>query len=283
MQLNGYHRNTNPKLSERHDVYSFTGIFSEYTHTNRSLPHILTRADSVNTERAFQEKSLISLFVQCGFKTAWISNQDPAATYVSFINECDTVAYVHPEMSVYNYNNWLDEDMLPYIEKMIPEKFNKRLYILHTIGSHWYYNNHYSSDYEIFKPITKSRIISQNTPDQIINSYDNTVLYTDFFVNEVIKLFESKNAVVIFLSDHGELLGEDGMWLHASDHDALKNPAMFVWFSDAYLSRNKLIINAIKHNRLKFYRTDFFYHSVLSAAGIKSETISMDLNIFKIQ
>jgi glucan phosphoethanolaminetransferase (alkaline phosphatase superfamily) len=209
-----------------------------------------------------------------------ISNQDPAPTYVSFINECDTVVYVHPEMSVYNYNNWVDEDILPHLRKTIPENYNKRLFLLHTIGSHWYYNNHYSDRFEVFKPVTKSRIISQNSPEQIINSYDNTVLYTDFFINEVIKMFESRNAIIVFLSDHGEVLGEDGMWLHASDHIALKNPAMFVWFSDSYASKNGEKKNAMVKNLKKHYRTDFFFHSVLSAAGINSETISEDLNIF---
>lgn len=280
LRLNGYGRQTNPFLSKRNRLISLPHIYSEYTNTNRSLPHILTRADSANIDIAFTESSFVSLFKQCGFSAAWISNQDPAETYVSFINECDTVIYAHPEKSVYNYNNWLDEDLLDYTHKLLRKKNKRDLLILHTIGSHWYYNNHFSKKCELFKPVTQSRIIAQCSPEQIINSYDNTAVYTDYFLDRLFIQLQSKNAIVIFLSDHGEVLGEDGAWLHAGDNIASKNPACLVWFSDIYAMKYPEKLAALEGNQQKRYRTDFLFHSILDAGNIPSSVIRKDLNIF---
>lgn len=278
--LNGYFRNTNPLLAKREHVYSLPNIYSEYTYTSRSLAHILTRADSLHTERAFQEYSFISLFKKSGYRTEWISNQNPSEGYVFFMNECDTIIYAHPEKTVYNFNEWYDEDLLPFVQSNLEKNYKNSLLILHTIGSHWYYNNHYHPDFEVFQPTTTSRVITQNTSDEIINSYDNTIVYTDYFLNELIKMLEDKTALLIYISDHGELLGEDGKWLHAIDHDALKHPAGLIWLSDDYIAKYPDKQQALLHSQNQNWRTDFLFHSILSGANLPSKAISNDLNIF---
>jgi glucan phosphoethanolaminetransferase (alkaline phosphatase superfamily) len=152
--------------------------------------------------------------------------------------------------------------------------------VLHTIGSHWYYNNHFSEKYELFKPITTSRIITQNSSEQIINSYDNTIVYTDFFLDQLIAQLENKNALIIYISDHGEVLGENGAWLHAGDNAASKKPACFVWFSDNFAESYPEKINALKTNKDKYYRTDMIFHSILDGGTIQSPIIDRKLNIF---
>ena len=280
LSLNGYKRITNPLLSVRKNVISYPHIFSEYTNTNRSLPHILTRADSAHTQRAFTETSFVPIFKACGYNSAWISNQDPANTYVAFMNECDTLIYCHPEKSVYNYNVWLDEDLLPFTNKILENKTPRNLIILHTIGSHWYYNNHTTSQFEKFKPFTKSRIISQCSPDEIINSYDNTVVYTDYFLDKLIRQLEHRNAILIYISDHGETLGEEGEWLHAGTSNASKHPACIFWFSDSFRKSFPEKVSAIEKNRNKFFRTDFVFNSILSAGNIHTKIIDNKLNVF---
>ncbi len=283
LSLNGYNRITTPKLDKRKNIVSYPNIYSEYTNTNRSIPHILTRADSVHIERAFSETSFIPLFKSCGFRTYWIANQESANTYVAFMKECDTLMYAHPEKTVFTYNEWLDEDLLPYVKNVLDKKDNKRnLIILHTIGSHWFYNSHYSKAFEAFKPTAGSRIIKHCTPEEIINSYDNTIVYTDFFLDQLIQLIESENAILIFLSDHGEALGEENAWLHAGEGQTSRNPACFVWYSDKYQEIFPEKIFSLKENRKKGYRTDFLFHSILSAADIPSIVYDDELDIFSI-
>jgi glucan phosphoethanolaminetransferase (alkaline phosphatase superfamily) len=277
--INGYKRNTTPLLSKK-GITAFSDIYSEYTYTNQSLPHILTRADSVHTQLAYTEKSFISVFNKCGFYTAWLANQDPAESYISFMKEADTLTYTHPEKSVFIFSKWLDEDLLPIFSKLNSRNNPRKLLILHTIGSHWYYKSHYSEKFEIYTPSTKSRLHLQCTPEEMINAYDNTVVYTDFFLAKLTDLLTNENAIVIYLSDHGEVLGEDGLWLHASDHPAAKNPACILWFSDKYRKKYPDKVKAAILNSHNHYRTDFLFHSILSAADINSAIINNNLNIF---
>lgn len=281
LSLNGYHRSTTPLLEQRDNVVSLPNIYSEYTHTNRSLPHILTRADSVYPERAFQETSFVPLFQACDFKTYWLANQEDETGFVAFMRECDVLRRVHPEKTVFTYDTWLDEDLLPLVDEIINEDDSPRkLFILHTIGSHWFYNIHFSGDFEIYKPTATSRIIKYSTQEEIINSYDNTVLYTDFFINSLISRFETKAAIVIYLSDHGEELGENGAWLHATGGEMTKRPASFVWYSQLYEERFPEKVEALHKNGNRYYRTDFLFHSILSAGDIPSVIISRDLDVF---
>jgi glucan phosphoethanolaminetransferase (alkaline phosphatase superfamily) len=280
--INGYKRNTNPCLSKVKNIVSFNRIYSEYTYTNPSVAHMLTRSDSVNKNRAQTETSFIPIFKSVGFFTAWIANQDAANTYVEFMNECDTLIYANPDKSVYSYSKWIDGDLLPIYQKILNRSEKNKLIILHTIGSHWYYNNHYTKDFEFFMPITKSKIISQNSHEEIINSYDNSVLYTDAFIDKIISKLQNINAIMIYLSDHGESLGEKGNWLHASENEYLKNPACLVWCSNIYIRKYPSKFEALKYNKSKRFRTDFLFHSILSGGNIPSKVISRDLDIFAI-
>lgn len=280
LSINGYTRKTTPLLEKEQRLVSFPNIYSEYTYTNRSLPHILTRADSANVDRAFEETSFVPIFRQEGFKTTWIANQDAANTYVDFINECDSFIYVHPEKTVFVFDNWYDKDILPHLENVLQDNSPRKLIILHTIGSHWYYNNHVPQEAEIFKPITSNREVQRNTAEKVINSYDNTIYATDMFMTKVMDYLRNDNSIVLFLADHGEALGEDGNWLHASDSEAIRNPACFVWYSALYEKKYPQHIKALHQHAKQYYRTDFLFHSILSAAHIPTLIRSEDLDIF---
>lgn len=281
LSLNGYKRETMPLLSKRKNLVSLPNIYSEYTYTNPSVAHMLTRADSIYPDRAKTEKSFVSLFKASGYHTTWIANQDAADDYYFFMTECDTLMYAHPEKSVYTYSDWFDEDLLPHFSKAFASQKSCQLIILHSIGSHWYYNSHVPEKFNRFLPITDSKIITQNTKEQIINSYDNTVLYTDWFLDNVIKQIENKKSILIYLSDHGELLGENGLWLHASENEILHRPAALVWFSSEYLSNYPLKYENLLRNKDRRFRTDFLFHSILTAGGISTNIKQADLDIFQ--
>ncbi len=277
--INGYHRQTTPLL-EKENVISLRSVYSKWTHTNQSIPHILTRADSVNENLAYTEQSFISIFEKCGFQTSWIGNQEPGNTFIGFINDCDTSIINRPLVTVYNYNKKLDEELFPYFDDLNNQKNSLNLIIIQTIGSHWYYPSHYPDSFEKFKPAIESKTISLEDRGKIINAYDNTVLYTDYFVNELIHRLRNKNAVMIYLSDHGEVLGEDGKWLHAQETDWERNPACFLWFSDKNMSENSEMIQIAETKTDKFVRTDFLFHSILHIAKIESSYLNYDLSIF---
>lgn len=279
--LNGYKRETNPLLLKRKNLISLPNIYSEYTYTNPSLAHVLTRADSIHPERANIETSFVSLFNESGYYTVWIANQDAEDAYFPFMNECDSLIYAHPEKSVYTYSNWFDGDLLSYFEQINNGQNACKLIILHTIGSHWYYNSHVPEKFNRFMPITKSKVITQNTKEEILNSYDNTILYTDYFLDAIINQIENKNSILIYLSDHGELLGENNQWLHASNGEKLHHPSCIVWFSDEYLNKYVKKYDSLVKNKNKYYRSDFLFHSMLDAGNVKTNLLDSTLDIFE--
>lgn len=280
LQINGYPRETTPRLMTQSNVISYPNIYSEHTHTLASLPYILTRADSINSEYQFTETSFVSILRQEGFSTAWISNQDLGSTFTSFISECDTSIFVNAGKSTYVFSQWLDEDLLSVMDSLEKLPSTRNLYILHTIGSHWYYNNHVPVTQYFFEPITNNRLITNNSLDQIVNSYDNTIRYMDYILDTIIARFQDKNAIVFYQSDHGEALGENDMFLHANDAEPAKHPACIIWYSDKYASTYPDKTRALHHHQQKKYKTDYFFYSVLYAAGIEAEGISPNVNIF---
>jgi glucan phosphoethanolaminetransferase (alkaline phosphatase superfamily) len=277
--LNGYDRNTTPYLNQE-DIISFQHIYSEYTHTNASVPHIMTRADSITPERAYTERSFVDLFKHCGFYTAWLANQESAKPYVYFMHECDTLMHVNINKSSYVFDKWTDGDLLPLVDTCLQKNNRQKMLILHTIGSHWYYNSHYPDDFQVFNPIVKSKIISASSKEEMINSYDNTILYTDFFIYSIIERLRDKNAVLIYLSDHGESFGENGVWLHAIDSPPVHRPACFVWMSPAYKTAHPDKYQVLQENKWKTYRTDFLFHTIALAAGITGGVVDEQMSLF---
>lgn len=277
LSINGYNRETCPLIGKQKNVISLPHIYSEYTHTAASLPHIITNADSINPNNAFSTHSLIRCLSDSGFYTSWISNQDYGHTYSAFIHEADTVIFTNAEKTVFVFDPWYDKDLLPEIDKIMMKNRNsaKNLYVFHTIGSHWYYNSHVPEEFLIFKPITSNRTAKKNTLEQIRNSYDNTVLCLDFFLNQLIKKMEYRTSIIFYISDHGEALGEDGNYLHANGAEAVHYPAALVWYSDKYENKFPKKVEALNNNNNKYYRTDYLFPSVLSSVGLKAEGIDI--------
>lgn len=280
LSLNGYGRPTCPNMQNRANVVSLPNIYSPYTYTSQSVPYILSPADSLHSERAAAFHSFIQTFEQFDFRSAWISNQDNGKTYVTFIHEADTVIFPNASKTSFVFDPWYDEQLLPPLDSLLLQPAARNLFVLHTIGSHWYYNNHVPPQQQYFQPLTTNRVITSNDPEQVINSYDNTVRYLDAFLDSLIVRFESRPAIMLYLSDHGEALGENGEWLHAGEAEPLHQPACVVWYSDRYAQLFPQHVEALHHNASQRFGTDFLYFSVLSAAGLEPDSIVSHLNIF---
>lgn len=290
LQINGYKRATTPLLAKEKNVVSMPNIESEYWFTHESVPYIMTRADHSNKERAYTERSFIDIFKRAGYHTEWITNQESVPTFIYFMKEADRLTYVNGGKSLYMYDSWLDEDVLPPLDSMLLGKrhstgkgksTNRNLIVIHSIGSHWWYNAHYPKSYAKWKPELSSRVITENSREQFVNSYDNTVLYSDQFWHKVINRLRNRNAIVIYLSDHGENLGEDGQYTHANDSRYVRNPACWIWCSDKYISKFPKKYSALKKNSKKKYNTAFLFHSILDAGDIRTPYMENGYDIFK--
>lgn len=279
--LNGYHRQTTPRLQKDTAVVSYPYVSTRFCGTHQNIPYILTRADSVHEDRAYTEESFIPLFEKAGYSTYWISNQDKNPAYAYFMSETDSVRLVSPGWTTHNFMEARDEDMLPYISRFLNNKRNKspKLLIIHTMGSHWVYNLNHSEAYSVYKPEVDSRVLSELSTEQLNNSYDNTILATDDFIARVINLLRHRNAILIYLSDHGENLGEDGMYLHNSQSKYVFNPACMFWYSQMYYNVYPDKVKALKSNSPQSRRNDMLFHTVIDAAGLKVNVLDTTLSV----
>lgn len=237
LPMNGYGRNTLPRLSSDTAVIVLSNLYSEYIFTHESLPHILTQPVDTVEDYAYNNQSFITLFKKAGYSSAWFANQDISSSYAYFVHECDTAYYCNATQTIYSYSRWLDADMLPEIQKWYGENSpQKRLAVLHTIGSHWWYRSHYTERADNYLPEIEHKDIGGLSHESIINSYDNTILATDDFLADLTEMLRKSNRAVLmfYISDHGEGLGEDGVYLHGTEVAPLHYPACMVWYNEKY-------------------------------------------------
>lgn len=268
LKANGYHRNTMPFMESDSNLFVFSRYYSPFFHTEASVPHILTRKVDGNPDAAYNDQSFITLFKNAGYRTAWFANQSLSSSYSYFAHEADTLLFPNGAANVYSYSRWLDRDIVPEFNKWRSLTQGKKLAVIHSIGSHWWYKSHYTDEDAKFKPEALGKDIAGISKEELINSYDNTIIATDAFLHCLVESVRDSNTVIVYVSDHGECLGEDGHFLHGSDWEQLHYPAMMIWVSDAYKSKYPDIIRNLKAHTDTPFDTEWIFHTVVGTARI---------------
>lgn len=270
--LNGYERNTTPRLSEERNLISYPGLFTSKTYTATSVPQLLTDENLEDSTREFL--SVYTVANKAGFHTTWIANQTVEKSFSPIVETNKEQVLVDKYKSEFSFDKKRDEAMLPLLDSVL--RLNpKQLITLHMIGSHWWYENRYTDIHRKFRPVIDSKYIPSLSNEQLINSYDNTILYLDHFLAEVISRLKTEEipSAMVYVSDHGELLGEDGKWLHAQEGEALKNPAYMIWLSDAFLAKYPELTVALSEEQFLAITTDVIFYRLLEILGIELDDL----------
>lgn len=280
LSINGYIRETTPLLDKQENVISYKNISTPHTYTNSSVPRILSNIST--TDKQFSKlTSLYSVFNSCGYKTSWIGNQELERSYKSIVNTNNKVILIDSLRSVLSFNKAYDDKLLDPFKEQIGTS-GPQILTIHMMGSHWYYDNRYPERFRKFKPVTDSKYIPSQTDEQIINAYDNTIIYLDYFLNEIIdSITASKEPTIfIYLSDHGERLGEHNKWLHAETAEESTNPACIIWYSKAFENQFPTETKALKANKNRTFSTDFLFTSLLDLINVKNIEHEFSESIF---
>lgn len=265
--LNGYERNTTPLLSSEKNLISYKYLYTNNTYTGASVPQILTDQDLNSDEGVFT--SIYTVANKAHFETTWIGNQTLEKSFSPIVNTTNEIILVDKYKSVFSFGKELDEIMLVSIDTLLP-KHSRQFITIQMIGSHWWYENRYTEKHKIFTPVIDSKYIPSLNKNEIVNSYDNTIVYLDYFLSETIKRLKSEDtpSVMLYVSDHGEHLGEDGKWLHAQGGEAAMNPAYIIWYSEKFKEKYPQKVIELETKKDTRMTTDVIFYDTLSILGI---------------
>lgn len=272
--INGYTRNTSPLLARQTNLISYDSAFSQANLTSFSVPLILTRATANNPDLAYKEKSLPEAFQEAGYQVAFVSKQIPSELTDRIMHECDySYSYAKGIDVLDNY----DEDMISKMAEW--ENDSLQFYVLHSLGCHFRYELRYPQSFARFQPTFGTTfsysMITEENKEKLINAYDNAILYTDYFLSELIHYMDSLNrpAVMMYMSDHGESFWDDErkLSLHGSYEfsEYEYHVPLIVWYSDEYKSLYPNKAQTMQQNKSTPISSDVIFYSMLDIAGIE--------------
>jgi len=280
--LNGYERETNPLL-KKEDVISFTNFYSCGTSTATSVPcmfSFLTREEYDNTKGSTYT-NLLDVLKIANVNILWRDNNSGSKGVTQRV---PYEQFNSPSINTICDIECRDEGMLVGLQEYIDEHKTGNIFIvLHQMGNHGpAYYKRYPESHEIFQPVCKTNHLEQCSPNEINNAYDNAIRYTDYFLKKTIDLLKSNSnqfeTAMFYVSDHGESLGEHGLYLHGMPYfmapKVQKHVPAIMWFGHS----SQIDKNAIKDKAGRVLSHDNVFHTVLGTMGVESKIYRKNLD-----
>lgn len=281
--LNGYSRDTNPQLGKK-NVISLTNFRACGTSTAVSVPCMfLLNGDAKEPSAIRTEENLLDVLQRSGVHVLWLDNNSDSKGVADRVEFQD---FRSPKVNPVCDIECRDVGMLAGLQSYIDaHPKGDILIVLHQMGNHGpAYFRRYPPEFEKFRPACKSSDLSQCSREEIGNAYDNAILYTDHFLARAIDLLEKNDSkfetALFYVSDHGESLGENGLYLHgmpkAIAPDAQLHVPAVLWFGANF--RGATLPALRMKSQLRFSHNNVF-HTLLGLFEIESSTYRPDMDI----
>ncbi|MFN6960633.1 MAG: phosphoethanolamine transferase [Rhodocyclaceae bacterium] len=279
--LNGYGRKTNPLLEQEPNVISFGDFHACGTSTAVSVPCMFSVDGSNGTPEG--KESLLDVLQRAGVNVLWLDNNSDSKGVALRVPYQD---YKSPAVNTVCDVECRDEGMLVPLQDYIDSHPSGDIVIvLHQMGNHGpAYYKRYPAAFERFKPTCQNNDLSQCTAEEIINAYDNALLYTDYFLAKTIELLKRNSerfeTALFYVSDHGESLSEGGTWLHGlpraiAPKAQLHVPAI-IWLGSRH---HDIDVAALRQKRNQPFTHDYLFHTVLGFLEIETTIYRPELDI----
>ena len=287
--LNGYERNTMPLLANQPDIYSFKDATSCGTSTAYSVPCMFSYAnrEDYDVDTAEYNENVLDTLSKQGVNVVWRDNNSSSkgvADRVTF--EDYKTSETNPDCE--GDGECRDVGMLDGFEKLLKSGTAPQdtLILLHQMGNHGpAYYQRYPKAFEEYKPVCMTNELSKCDDQSVINGYDNAIRYTDYFLDETIKKLKpyenDYNVVMIYISDHGESLGENNIYLHGLPFsiapDAQKKVPIIIWSP----KNNSIEANSLSTMINQPVSHDFITPTLLKFFGIATQEVAAAPTFFK--
>ena len=285
--LSGYTRQTTPELAQL-DVINFSKVTSCGTNTEVSVPCLF----SIYGRRHYDEdkirntESLLNVLDRAGMKVIWRDNQSGCKGVCTGVEEQKLGNATIPEWC--DGDRCLDEILLHGLDTLLADTTGNRVLVLHQLGNHGpAYFKRYPLAYRTFEPVCETADLAKCSREAVVNTYDNALLYTDHMLAQTIAFLKKQDAkydtAMIYVSDHGESLGENGLYLHGIPYSIAPKVQtevpMVMWFSRGYTRSFGLDTECLSRRAMQPAAHDNLFHSVLGLLDVKTAIYdpSMDL------
>lgn len=304
--LYGYARETNPLLSREPNLIALNDVLTPVSSTRIAVPVMLTRKPALaSLEPGFAERSVISAYREAGYKTFWLSNQltfgrfDTPMTVLA--REAEVVRFLNP--GGYERRSELDEALLPPLKAALDDPAPRKLVVIHTLGSHWNYAYRHPPAFERWTPSLRgteaaiadatqaaNELLNDQLRDfgpaarplhkdprraaEIGNSYDNSILYTDWLLSRFIASVKASGpalSTLVYVSDHGENLvsADCDKSMHGSNTEHDYRVPMLAWHSDGYAARHPDLVARLVANRDAKLTLENLFHTLVDMGGLR--------------
>ena len=278
-QLYGYGRETNPLLSGVGDLVVFRDVLTQSNTTHKSVPLILSSVATGEHEELYRRKGLPALFNEAGFDTWFISNQSPQGAMIDHLaHDARHVIYIRSP----RHDTQLLDEMRKALERSTSQKL---LFVLHCYGSHFSYHQRYPREFAHFQPDNDVAIARQHRP-MLVNAYDNSIRYTDYFLAQTIDYLRSlkgTSSALLYCADHGEDLIDDDRerFLHASPTTTAYQlyVASLAWFSEDYRTHFPEKAAAAEANETAPATTHALFHTMADMASIRGRFLTTKVSL----
>lgn len=285
----GYNRDTTPKLDKEPGLIAFTDVHSCGTETAVSVPCMFSNMGrkDYDASKAKNEEGLLDVLKRAGIDVIWRDNQSGCKGTCDRVTVQDVSNLKDPALCA--NSECRDEILLQGLQSFIDHLDKDTVLVLHQMGSHGpEYFKRYPKEYEHFTPVCESNALNNCSRESIVNGYDNTLVYTDHVLSSLIDVLRNNqdkvDTAMLYLSDHGESLGEYNLFLHGTPYmlapEQQKHVAMLAWFSDNYQKSYSVDTHCLQMSRDKPLSQDNLFHSMLGLLEVKSSVYQPDLDMF---
>ncbi|EPJ87275.1 phosphoethanolamine transferase [Pseudomonas sp. CFII68] len=285
----GYNRDTTPTLDKEAGLIAFTDVHSCGTETAVSVPCMFSNMGRKNYDASMarNEEGLLDVLKRAGLEVIWRDNQSGCKGTCDRVTLQDVSNLKDPALCA--NSECRDEILLQGLQHFIDTLDKDTVLVLHQMGSHGpEYFKRYPKEYEHFTPVCESNALNNCSRESIVNGYDNTLVYTDHVLSTLIDLLRANqdkvDTAMLYLSDHGESLGEYNLFLHGTPYmlapEQQKHVAMLAWFSDSYQKSFSVDTHCLQLSREKPLSQDNLFHSMLGLLEVNSHVYNRDLDLF---
>ena len=285
--INGYEKETNPLL-KKEDIINFPNMFSCGTSTAHSIPCMFSifPRDEYSYKKGISTENVLDVLKNTkDISILWRDNNSDSKGVAL---RADYEDYQTPKINTICDDECRDEGMLVGLDEYIEKnKGRDVLIVLHQMGNHGpAYYKRYPKEFEKFTPVCKTNQLENCTQEEIGNAYDNAILYTDYFLSKTINFLkpysQTHQTALFYISDHGESLGENGLYLHGMPYaiapKTQKNVGSFIWIGDGLMEK-EYSKEKLKSYKEKEFSHDNLFHTVLGLFEVETEVYKKELDI----